>query len=120
MGRTKSLQWRLARHGRIPKSVLQAAKLEIEIAGVSMPAGRALPSWKCCEQAAVRRRCGEHHFVSLVFLSGEHLRSRRCPQDRVVACGIEPDRIKLPDGIRTKICKKKPKELTEITKNNLN
>ena len=77
-----------ARHGRVPKSVLQAAKLEIQIAGVSMPAmglavGRAARVlWMLSRSAANRplwRDAMLHHFVSLVFLSGEHLRSRRCP-----------------------------------------
>ena len=119
-----------ARHGSVPKSV-QAAKLEIEIAGVSMPAmglavGRVArvlwmlwrsaanrPLWRhatpCCITSFRWSVCQ----VSIYEAGGVRMVP---PQDLRVTCVMEPDRISLPQGQNPK---KRPEEIAEITKNHL-
>ena len=119
-----------ARHGSVPKSV-QAAKLEIEIAGVSMPAmglavGRVTrvlwmlwrsaanrPLWRhttpCCITSFRWSVCQ----VSIYEAGGVRMVP---PQDLRVTCVMEPDRISLPHGQNPK---KRTEEIAEITKNHL-
>lgn len=113
-----------ARHG-VPKSVLQAAKLEIEIAGVSMPAmglavGRAARVlWMLSRSAANRPLWGETPCCTPSF------RWSFCQVSIYEAGGVRmvpPQDLTVRNLIGSSYRKAKSaetEEITEITKNNL-